>query len=93
MTDFAFGVSDHYLWDAVSFIPDKYSDSRVLISSAYNPDSKDFYEVAEIAKNTLDYFSTDLPGVSFPYPSFTVFNGGPGGMEFPMLINDQSIIH
>ena len=90
VTDFAFGVSDHYLWDAVSFIPNKNLDRRTFISSAYNPDSKDFYEVAEIAKNTLDYFSTDLPGVSFPYPSFTVFNGGPGGMEFPMLINDQS---
>ncbi len=87
--DFAFGASDHFLWDAVSLMPDKNSDRRVIISAAYNPDSKDFYDVARIAKESLEYFSTDLPGVPYPYPSFTVFNGG-GGMEFPMIINDES---
>lgn len=89
VTDFAFGCSDHYLWDAVSLMPDQNSNRRVFISAAYNSNSKDFYGVAEIAKNALRYFSTDLPCVSFPYPSFTVFNGG-GGMEFPMIINDGS---
>ena len=89
VTDFAFGISDHYLWDVVSLVPDKNSDSRAFISAAYNPVSKDFYDVAQIAKDALQYFSTDLPGIPFPYPSFTVFNGG-GGMEFPMIINDES---
>ena len=89
VTDFAFGCSDHYLWDAVSLIPDHNSYRRVFVSAAYNSDSKDFYGVAEIASNALEYFSTDLPGVPFPYPSFTVFNGG-GGMEYPMIINDGS---
>ena len=89
VTDFAFGISDHYLWDAVSLVPDKNSDSRAFISAAYNPVSKDFYDVAQIAKDALQYYSTDLPGIPFPYPSFTVFNGG-GGMEFPMIINDES---
>ncbi len=89
VTDFAFGCSNHYLWDAVSLVPDKNSDRRVLISAAYNSDSKDFYDVARIAKESLEYFSTDLPGVPFPYPSFTVFNGE-GGMEYPMIINDGS---
>lgn len=90
VTDFAFGCSDHFLWDAVSLIPDKKSERKVFISAAYNPDSKDFYDVAEIAKNALEYFSSDLPGLPYPYPSFTVFNGGRGGMEFPMIINDES---
>lgn len=89
VTDFAFGCSDHYLWDAVSLMPDNNSDRRVFISAAYNPESKDFYGVAQIARNALEYFSKDLPGVPFPYPSFTVFNGQ-GGMEFPMIINDGS---
>jgi hypothetical protein len=89
VTDFAFGCSDHYLWDAISLMPYSNSNRRVFISAAYNPESKDFYGVAEIARNALQYFSTDLPGVPFPYPSFTVFNGG-GGMEFPMIINDGS---
>ncbi len=89
VTDFAFGCSDHYLWDAVSLNPVKNSDRRVLISAAYNPNSKDFYDVAEIAKNTLEYFSDDLPGVPFPFPVLTVFNGD-GGMEFPMILNNGS---
>lgn len=89
VTDFAFGCSDRFLWDAVSLKPDKNSDRRVFISAAYKEESKDFQEVAQITKDALEYFSTDLPGVPFPYPSFTVFNGG-GGMEFPMIINDES---
>ena len=90
VTDFAFGCSDHYLWDAVSLKPDEDSDSQVLISAAYSPDSKDFYDVAKIAKDAIDYFSDDLPGVTYPYPTFNIFNGGRGGMEFPMIINDES---
>lgn len=87
--DFAFGCSDRFLWDALTLKPDKNSDRKVFISAAYREESKDFYEVAQIAKDALEYFSSDLPGVPFPYPSFTVFNGG-GGMEFPMIINDES---
>lgn len=87
--DFAFGVSDHYLWDGVTLAPDVNSQRKVFISAAYNPESKDFYDVARIAKEALEYFSTDMPGVPYPYPSFTAFNGG-GGMEFPMIINDAS---
>lgn len=88
--DFAFGCSDHYLWDAVSFKPEKNSDARVFISAAYHPESPDFKTVAKISKETLDYLSFELPGIPYPYPTFTAFNGGPGGMEFPMLISDNS---
>jgi aminopeptidase N len=31
-----------------------------------------------------------MPGVPFPYPNLTVFNGS-GGMEFPMMVNDGSM--
>lgn len=89
VTDFAFGISNHYLWDGLTFQPDKNSPRKVFVSAAYNPEAKDFYDVARIAKEALEYFSTDMPGVPYPYPSFTAFNGG-GGMEFPMIINDAS---
>jgi hypothetical protein len=87
--DFAFATSDRYLWDGLSYEPEKESGRRVFISAVYNPGSDDFYHVASITKDAVEYFSTVLPAVPFPYPSLTVFNGS-GGMEFPMIINNGS---
>jgi hypothetical protein len=87
--DFAFGISDHYLWDAVSFKPDDNSDRRVYCTSAYNESSKDFVDVAYLAKEALKYFSYGIPAVPYPFPSATVFNGS-GGMEYPMIVNNGS---
>ena len=33
--------------------------------------------------------STVLPGIPFPFPKETVYNGE-GGMEYPMMVNDSS---
>lgn len=88
--DFAFALSNHYLWDASSLVVDKQTGRRALISAAYNPSSKDFYQVAEIARKSIESFSTHLPGYPYPYPAMTVFNGQ-GGMEFPMMCNDSSV--
>lgn len=88
--DFAFATSDHYLWDGSSLIVDKISGRRTFIDAAYNKSSKDFYTVAEVARKAIESFSTHIPGVSFPYPEMTVFNGV-GGMEFPMMVNDSSV--
>lgn len=87
--DFAFGLSDHYLWDATSFKPDQNTDRRTYVCAAYNEASKDFVDVAFYAKESLSSFSNELPGVSYPFPSATVFNGS-GGMEFPMIVNNGS---
>ncbi|MCX6169586.1 MAG: M1 family metallopeptidase [Ignavibacteriales bacterium] len=87
--DFVFAVSDHYLWDGSSLIVDKKSGRRTFISAAYKKESKDFYTVAEVARKAIESFSTSIPGVPFPYPKMTVFNGE-GGMEFPMMVNDSS---
>ena len=85
--DFAFGFSDHYLWDAFNLKLKNGSD--VYIAAAYKEQSEDFYQVAKIAKESLIFFSEEMPGVHYPYPSASVFNGS-GGMEFPMIINDGS---
>ena len=47
VSDFAFALSDHYLWDATSLIVDKATQKRVSVNAAYNKKSKDFYQVAE----------------------------------------------
>ena len=89
VTDFAFALSDHYLWDASSLIVDKSSGRRVLIDAAYNKNSMDFYKVAKIARQSIDYMSNEIPGVPFPYPNLTVFNGQ-DEMEYPMMVNNIS---
>ena len=89
VTDFAFALSDHYLWDGVSTIVDSSTNRKVYIQAVYKPQSEDFYDVAEIAKKSIQYLSFEMPAVPFPFPNLTVFNGS-GGMEYPMMVNDGS---
>ncbi len=89
VTDFAFATSDHYLWDAVSLIVDKSLSRRVAINAAYNKKSQDFYQVADIARQAVEFMSCQFPGLPFPFPKVTVFNGA-DGMEYPMMVNDIS---
>ena len=85
--DFAFGMSNNYLWDATSYLsPD---GNRVYICAAYRESSKDFPEVTYYAKESIKYFSEEMPGYPYPYPSCTVWNGS-GGMEYPMIVNNGS---
>jgi hypothetical protein len=90
VSDFAFALSDHYLWDASTLIVDKNTNRKTFISAAYKKESKDFYDVAKIARDVIAYFSFEFPQIPYPYPSMTVFNGQ-GGMEFPMMVNDGSV--
>ncbi len=85
VTDFAFGLSDHYLWDGIS--PEVEPGRNTFISAAYSPESKDFYEVTDMSKKIIVSYSNIFPDVPFPYPSMTIFNGG-GGMEYPMMVNE-----
>ena len=89
VSDFAFATSNHYLWDASSLMVDKKTGRRVLVDAAYNKNSKDFYEVVEIAKKSIDFMSTQMPGVPYPYPKETVFNAV-AEMEYPMMVNNPS---
>jgi len=86
--DFAFATSDHYLWDLTSIQFDP-KEKRTLVGAAYKKESADFYEVTEIAKKTILYLSNEMPGIKYPWPCMTIFNGK-GGMEFPMIVNDGS---
>ncbi len=87
--DFTFALSDHYYWDLTSLVVDKETGRRTVVGAAYKKESEDFYEVAEIAKQSIKFFSEEMPGVPYPYPELTVFNGH-GGMESPMMVNDGS---
>jgi len=84
LSDFAFALSNNYLWDATSV---KIGDKRIKVNAVYNPNSVDFHEVAHLSAQSLKHLSEDVMGVDYPYPQLTAFNGH-YGMEFPMMIND-----
>lgn len=84
--DFTFAAAVNYLWDGKS------ADAvtkKVFVSAAYKPSSLDYYEVCEVASKTVEIMSRELPGIPFPFPKITVFNGS-GGMESPMMVNQGS---
>lgn len=83
--DFVFSLSDHYLWDrGFVVLP---GGKEVTINVAYKSNSYWYKYVLDIASQVIQYLSSEMPGLEFPYPSMTVFNGA-GGMEYPMMVND-----
>jgi Peptidase family M1 domain len=90
VTDFAFALSDHYLWDASSVVVDstKTSKRRTLASAAYNKIHADYFDVANQAHQSVYYMSHFYPNVPFPFPQETVFDGT-DQMEYPMMVNDN----
>jgi len=84
LVDFAFAASDSYLWDATSFNTGK---KRVWINTVYKKNSTDFATVADIAWKSLDFYTHKVPGIVFPFPQITLFNGHEG-MEFPGMVNN-----
>ncbi len=89
VSDFAFGMSDHYLWYATSLETDPELNRRVNIYMAYNEQSPDFFEVREIARDSIKFMSFEFPGIPLPYPNITVFNGLIE-MGYQMMVNDLS---
>jgi hypothetical protein len=88
VTDFAFALSDHYLWDVSSVLVDSSTGRRSLAEAAYNKIHKDYFEVAEQAHQSIDYMSHFYPKYPFPFDHITVFDGT-DQMEYPMMVNDN----
>jgi hypothetical protein len=87
VSDFAMGISNHYLWDATSVVVDETNNRRVSVNTAYRGDAIHYPEVIGIARKAVDFLSHDLPGVPFPFPKETVFQAF-DEMEYPMMVND-----
>ncbi|HLN52680.1 MAG TPA: M1 family metallopeptidase [Lentimicrobium sp.] len=86
VSDFAFGLSDHYLWDVTSVEVEKASKRRTIVASAYNETAVHFNKVAKIARETVRFLSEEVPGIPYPFPYITAFHGD-FGMEYPMITN------
>jgi hypothetical protein len=88
--DFAWGASDHYIWEGMAA---KNPDASNLcwVQTAYMKDDPNFNWVLGVAKNSVEVFSGDFPGVPYPYFKHISFSGTEGGgMEFPMLANNDA---
>jgi hypothetical protein len=83
VSDFAFCASKTFHWDGRTV---DINGKKVFISAMYDPDERVMHEIVDLSSRTVEMFSFDIPGIPYPFPSVTIFNGS-GGMEFPMLVN------
>ncbi|MEH6308063.1 M1 family metallopeptidase [Olivibacter sp. CPCC 100613] len=86
--DFAFALSNHYVWKSVSLMVDSLTQRRTRIDAIYNPVHKDYREVIDFARKTVEGMSFYFPAWPFPYNHMTVFDGL-DQMEYPMMANDN----
>jgi Peptidase family M1 domain len=87
--DMAFGLSDHFDWDAASVVVDETTHRRAGVQAAYNDTAKDYHSMVQYGRHALDWLSHNWPGIPYPYEKTTVFQGY-AGMEYPMMANDET---
>lgn len=87
--DVAFGISDHFNWDAGSVMVDDAARRRASVQAAYNDTASDYHYMVNFAKEALDWLSHKWPGIPYPYEKTTIFHGY-AGMEYPMMANDET---
>jgi hypothetical protein len=88
ISDMVTAVSDHYDWDGASTIVDDATHRRASMQAAFDDTSADFHLAVKWGLHTLNGLSHNLPGVPYPYPKMTAFQGF-ADMEFPMMVNDS----
>ena len=88
ISDVAVGISDHYDWDAASVLVDDAANRRASMQAAFLDKSQDFHHSVQFGRNALGWFSHNWPGVPYPFPKMTAFQGF-ADMEYPMMVNDS----
>jgi hypothetical protein len=90
ISDVAVGLSNHYIWDAGSVIVDNKTGRRSSMQAAYSVKGTDFKQSVQYGRNALGWFSHNWPGVPYPFPKMTAFQGF-ADMEYPMMVNDSQM--
>ncbi|MCZ4243907.1 M1 family metallopeptidase [Pedobacter punctiformis] len=90
VTDFVFALSDHYLWKSTSLVVDPLTKRRTRVDAVFNAKHKDYYEVIDFARKTVESMSYSFPKWPFPYNHETIFDGL-DQMEYPMMVNDNPV--
>lgn len=88
ITDVAFGISDHYDWDAASVVVDDATHRRASMQAAFADNATDFKHSVQFGRNALSWLSHNWPGIPYPFPKMTAFQGF-ADMEYPMMVNDS----
>ena len=88
VSDMAFCISDHYVWDAASVLVDKKTGRRASCQSAYIFGAGKFANQVKHIQHSLDWYSNNFPGVPYPFPKSTIIQGF-ADMEYPMMANDS----
>jgi hypothetical protein len=87
VTDFAFAISNHYVWQASSLKVDAQTGRRTRVDVVYNPLHKAYKPVINYARKTVELISYKIPGIPFPFPHQTIFEGL-DATEYPMMVNN-----
>lgn len=90
VTDFAFAVSDHYIWKSTSLVVDPGTGRRTRVDAVFNPKHKDYFRVVNDARKTIEAMSYVFPAWPYPYSHETVVDGL-DQMEYPMMVNDNPL--
>ncbi|MDN5287240.1 MAG: family peptidase [Mucilaginibacter sp.] len=88
ISDMAVGISDHYVWDAASTVVDDATHRRASMQAAFLDNAIDFHHAVQNGRNSLSWLSHNWPGVPYPFPKMTSFQGF-ADMEYPMMVNDS----
>jgi hypothetical protein len=88
--DFAFAISDHYMWKSTSLEVDAATKRRTRVDAVFNPTHKDYYEVVDFGRKTVWAMSYVFPRWPFPFPQVTIVDGL-DQMEYPMMVNDNPL--
>jgi hypothetical protein len=88
ISDMAVGISDHYDWDAASAVVDNKTQRRASMQAAFLDNAKDFHHAVQAGRHSLSWLSQNWPGVPYPFPKMTSFQGF-ADMEYPMMVNDS----
>jgi hypothetical protein len=90
VTEFAFATSNHYIWYASSVVVDSSTQRRTRVDAVFNPAHRDYFEVVDFARKTVESMSHRFPAWPYPYSHETVFDGL-DQMEYPMMVNDNPL--
>jgi hypothetical protein len=88
VSDAAFCISDHYVWDAASVVVDKKTGRRASCQSAYIDTAINFRNQVKHIQHALDWYSNNWPGIPYPFQKSTIVQGV-ADMEYPMMANDS----